>query len=164
MRSLFSHESSAQSRTAGWTLVELMMVLAIMGVLAAIAWPSYTTYVQRGHRAEAAAALMDAQNYMERYYTAYGRYSLTGSTAGAGGALTAPSLPARLQNIPSGNGNGVIAARYSLSVSQVSTNSYTLSAVPTGGMAGDKCGSLTLTHTMVRGVTSTAASVAECWR
>ncbi len=158
-----SHSTySRQSLPGGWTLVELVMVLAIMGVLAALAWPSYTAYVQRGHRAEAAAALMEAQNYMERYYTAYGRYSLASSSAGTSGTLTAPGLPARLQSIPSGM--SVSAARYSLSVSQVSSNSYTLSAVPTGSMAADKCGSLTLTHSMVKGVTSTSASATECWR
>lgn len=144
----------------GWTLTELLMVMAIMAVLAAMAWPSYTQYIQRGHRAEAMAALLEAQHFMERYYSAHGRYSLQ---AASGAAAVAPALPARLQRIPADT-KADASARYAVSVSQISANSYTLSAVPMGSMAGDKCASLTLSHTAVRGTTSRVATVAECWR
>lgn len=137
----------------GWTLIELLMVMAIMAILAGAAWPSYVQHVQRGHRMEAAAALLEAQHFMERYYSAYGRYSQQAS-----GAAVAPVLPVRLQSIPGAE------ARYVLSVTQVSANSYTLSAVPTGSMAGDRCATLTLSHTTVRNTTSSVATAAECWR
>lgn len=147
--------NATRQRSRGWTLIELVMVMAIMALLAAVAWPSYTQHLQRGHRLEAIAALLEAQHFMERYYTAYGRYSVE---AGSGSSAVAPMLPLRLQNIPASG------TRYVLSVSQVAANSYTLSAVPTGSMANDSCGALTLTHTSVRGTTSRTASAAECWR
>lgn len=143
-------------RSRGWTLIELLMVMAIVAVLASVAWPSYTQHVQRGHRLEAVAALLEAQHFMERYYTTFGRYSVLASS---GAAAVAPALPARLQNIPAAG------TRYVLSVSQVSANSFTLSAAPVGSMATDKCGSLTFTHTSVRGTTgSGSVTAAECWR
>lgn len=138
----------------GWTLTELLMVMAIVAVMAAIAWPSYTDYVQRGHRAQAQAALLEAQHFMERYYTAHGRYSVSATSS----TSQAPVLPVRLQSIPGAN------TRYLLNVIQITANSYTLSAVPTGSMASDKCASLTLTHTSVRGTTSSVATATECWR
>lgn len=138
----------------GWTLTELLMAMAIMTVLAAIAWPNYTQYVQRGYRLEAVSTLLEAQHFMERYYTVFGRYSLP---AASGSTPVAPTLPLRLQTIPAAH------TRYVVSVTQVSANSYMLSAAPTGSMANDKCGSLTLSHAAVRG-TSSGVAVAECWR
>ena len=127
-----------------------MVVVAIIGILSAVAYPSYTEYVMRGNRAEATSTLLEAQQFMERYYAANSRYS----TAADGN----PSLPARLASIPT---NG--AARYTLSVS-ATTNTYTLTAAPTGTMATDKCESLTLTNTGVKGKTASGVTVAECWR
>lgn len=142
-------------RTRGWTLTELLMVLATMAILAALTWPSYTQYVHRGYRAEARSALLEAQHFMERHYTAHGRYSAAGTW---GSSAMAPALPQRLQRIPNQS------TRYVLSVSQVSADSYTLSATPTGSMATDKCAALTLSHTSVRSTTSLVATAAECWR
>jgi len=137
-------------RHAGFSLVELLVVLVIMGVLSAVALPAYTRYVQRGHRTEAMAALLESQHFMERYYSANGQYL---SPANA-----VPSLPQRLQGIPS---QGTV--RYQLSVSEATLNSYVLQAVPKGSMTGDVCGSLTINQAGLRGVSSTR-SVAECWR
>ena len=53
-------------RPLGFTLIELMIVLAIVGILSAIAFPSYTKYVAKGKRAEARAALLESAQYMER--------------------------------------------------------------------------------------------------
>jgi type IV pilus assembly protein PilE len=127
-----------------------MIVVAIVGILAAVALPSYTEYVKRGNRASARAALMEAQQFMERFYAVNSRYT----TDAAG--TTSPDLPARLQNVPTE------LPRYTLSLSAPSLNSYTLTATPIVGTT-DRCANLTLTSTGVKG-TSSALGVAECWR
>ena len=73
-----------------------MVVIAIIAILAAIAYPSYTQYVRRGARAEARTALLEAQQFMERFYAANARY--TSKVDGTGN----PTLPARLASHPHG--------------------------------------------------------------
>ena len=146
-----SASSGRQFRLAGFSLVELLVVLVIMGVLSAVALPAYTRYVQRGHRTEAMAALLESQHFMERYYSANGQYL---SPANA-----VPLLPQRLQGIPS---QGTV--RYQLSVREATLNSYVLQAVPVGSMDRDVCGSLTINQAGLRGVLKGTRSVAECWR
>ena len=148
---LQSARSDRQYRQAGFSLVELLVVLVIMGVLSALALPGYSRYVQRGNRTEVMAALLEAQHFMERYYSANGQYL---SPANA-----VPMLPQRLQRIPL---QGTV--RYQLSVREATANSYLLQAVPEGSMADDVCGSLTINQTGLRGVLNSTNSVSECWR
>jgi type IV pilus assembly protein PilE len=134
-------------RHKGFTLIELMIVVAIVGILSAIALPSYTQYIKRGDRASARAALMEAQNFMERFYTANDAYNV--DKAG-----TAVALPSSLQAVPANS------PKYDLTVSASASNSYTLTATP---RSTDVCDNLTLTNTGVKGTSSTR-SVQECWK
>ena len=59
-------------RQQGFTLIEVMIVVAIIGILSAIAYPSYAEYIRRGHRAHARAGLLQAQQWLERASTATG--------------------------------------------------------------------------------------------
>lgn len=145
------------ARQRGLTLIELMVAIAIVAILAAVAVPSYQNYIRRSARADAKAVLMEAAGFMERYYTANGRY--TTSTGDA------PSLTGLTQSPKDGN------ARYNITVS-ATAQSYTLKATPTGAQAGDPCGSLTLTHTGVKGVSADvdgdgtvgdADDIQTCW-
>lgn len=135
-------------RQKGFTIIELMIVVAIVGILGAVAIPSYTEYVRRGHRADARAGLLQAQLWLERAATATGVYP-TGA------------LPA----------NFTWAAdpqkRYTIGFQPGNTNSsFTLVATRKAGpQATDRCGDFTLTHTGARGAINMAPGItaAECW-
>ena len=133
---------------SGFTLIELMIVLAVVGILAMVAYPSYMESVKRGQRSSARTSLLEAQQFMERFYAANSRY--TTDEAGS----VSPTLPARLLAVPAE------APRYNLSV-VATLNAYTLTATPIGT---DICGDLTLTHTGVKGRSASEPTVAECWR
>ena len=127
---------------AGFTLIEIMIVVAIVGILSSIAYPSYTEYVRKGHRASAKAALLQAAQWMERAATATGTYPATAS------------FPANLKTVE--------GDRYTVSVNTANNgSSYTLTATPKGAQSGDKCGNFTLTNTGSRGVSS--GTVPDCW-
>ena len=150
----------------GFTLIEVMIVVAIVAILAAVALPSYQEYVRRSKRAEAQAILMEAAQFMQRYYSANDRY--TASTGGTSASEVEQKngdvsmLPANLRNSPkTGTANYTIAV-----FAPDTTHSYTLKATRTGSMSADKCGTLTLNSQGVKGVASpaTGIDVADCWK
>jgi type IV pilus assembly protein PilE len=136
----------------GITLIELMTVLMIVAILAAIAIPSYSQYVRRSHRAEAKTALLENAQYLERNFTVSNSYAADGS----GEAVTKDTLP--VTRTPKEGGS----AKYTIDYDSDGT-SFTLTAVPAAGgpMVDDECGSLTLTNTGVKDTTS--GNSASCW-
>lgn len=148
------HRLRAQAAGAGFSLVELLVILVIVGIVSAIALPNYLQHVERGHRAEAAGALLEAQHFMERYYSVYGRYDGSAHETGQ-----QPELPLRLQGIPAGADQ-----RYRLRLDGLTVNAYELRAEPVGSMAGDKCGALTLNQTGLKGLADSDLNPADCWR
>lgn len=134
--------------TKGFSLIELLMVLVITGILAAISYPSYQNYIVRAHRVDGRSALLDLACRMETYYAEHSSY--------------------RTATIGTGQSTDVLSQRqsldgwYNLSLSQVTDTTYTLQATPRN-MTDTHCQSLTLTSSGVKGVTAVATSVSQCW-
>jgi type IV pilus assembly protein PilE len=140
-----SHLPLRSTRPRGFTLIELLVVVSIVGVLAAVAMPSYTSYMARGKRADARTQLLQAAQFMQRFYAANDRYDQDRVSPTPN--PVANQMPASLKKSPA-DGTTV----YELEILTPTPTAYELRMNPTGAMASDKCGSFTLTSTGVRGV------------
>ena len=133
-----------KSQHAGFTLIELMITIAIIAVLAAVALPSYQNHVMRANRSAAAGFLMEVANMQERYYLDARAYAADMATLGI-------STPAEL------------GARYTIATTgdnSATPPMYSVSAVPKGAQSGDSCGTLTLNS---KGEKGHASGATRCW-
>ena len=131
----------------GFTLIELMIAVAIVGILAAIAYPSYQEQVRKSRRADCAGELQLLANAMERSFTLNGAYPA--------------ALPAGFNaTCPIDGGTPV----YDFAVVNGGAT-FNISAAPRGPQAGDKCGTLTLTNLGVQGINGAAGGLTpqDCW-
>ncbi len=143
-------------RVRGFTLIELMIVVVVVAILAAVALPSYRSSVQKAQRAEARGALLEASQFMQRFYSQNDRFDQ--DRAG-----TAVALPGPLLTVPRGSTG--TAANYQLSFSGTPTiSAFTIQAVPVNTMSSDKCGTLGLDNVGRRTASGAGASVSDCWK
>lgn len=131
-------------RQAGFTIVELMIVVAIIGLLAGIAIPSYRDSVAKGKRSEGKAALTAAAARLERYYTQYNCYP----SPACGPSPFSTNSATALQNAGINGFSGETAAKsaYNLSVT-ITPQVFTLTATPMAPWTDAKCGNLTYSNT-----------------
>jgi len=116
----------------GFTLIELMIVVAIVAILAGVAWPSYQEHVRTTRRADAQGALMGLAQAMERHFTEKGSYS------GAADANDVPTIFPAQAPIDGGT------KFYNLRITDADATSYTLQAQPIAGSAQASDGILEL--------------------
>ncbi|CAI8699006.1 type IV pilus assembly protein PilE [Pseudomonas sp. IT-P12] len=125
----------------GFTLIEIMIVIAIIGIIITIGYPSLTEYVKKGRRAEVAGLLSEQAQILERFYSRTNLYTgATGLSAGNDYYTITPTL---------------------------ADQTFLLTATRKAGsaMAGDKCGDFTLTNTGVRSMVNATSGLTtkDCW-
>ena len=129
-------------RQVGFSLIEIMIAVAVVGIIAAIAIPNYSSYVRRSARADAKSLLMENTQFMERYFTTNNTY-----------------VGATLPNTVSPEGASGSAIRYNISFPASPTAStYTMQAAPVNAQASDSCGTLTIANTGAQ-----TPKTAGCW-
>ncbi len=139
-------------KQAAFTLIELLIVVAIVGILAGIAYPSYQNSLKKSRRADAQGALIGFANVMERFFTENNTYCDTGTsgganTCGASGTDDTGTPPATLyQSTTPSSGT----AYYNLTINAVGASTYTLQATPVSGGPQDGDGNLQITNTGIR--------------
>lgn len=132
----------------GFSLIELMVVVAVVAVLASIALPNYESHVRRTHRKHAQAALLKASQWMERAAIAMGRYP------------AAAGVPADVLSVEGG--------RYQIALSNLTASTFTLSASPQGAQRQDECATYSINQAGVHMQVATTevvqpASSQDCW-
>jgi type IV pilus assembly protein PilE len=130
----------------GFTLIEVMIVLAVMALLASLAVPSFQAQAARGRRQDGQQALQALAQRLERRYTEMGSYQ--GATLGAGGLY------------PAASGGG----HYRLAITDLADHSFRITATPQGVQAGDDCATLTYNQLGEQSVSAGARRpAAQCW-
>jgi type IV pilus assembly protein PilE len=137
----------------GVTLMELMIVVAIIGILGAVAWPQYSNYSVRANRSAVAGCMLEQAQFMERVYASNMRYDLNNGTATALPATACRTSLASVYTIQFATG-------------QPQQRTYTIQAVPQGlqSSSDTACATLGLNQAGTRTKSGTAATVGECWR
>lgn len=137
----------------GFSLIELMIVVAIIGILTMVAYPSYQNSIMKSRRGDATAAMMGFANAMERHFTNTGSYqeAAVGDADSGTPQVFAATTPLDSSQI-----------FYNLTLTATQTT-YTLTATPAGTQANDtSCMNLTLDNTGVRGI-SGSGTPDDCW-
>lgn len=132
---------SSRQRVRGFTLIELMITVAVVAILAAVAIPSYQQHILKSRRAQAKADMAEVSQLMERYHTVQNTY--------VGYALPFTQSPREG------------TARYTLALSNQTASAFTLTVTPNSTQSRDKCGTMTLDS--VGRKTPDNATVAGCW-
>ena len=134
----------------GFTLIELMIVVLVIGILAAIAIPAYQNYITRAARTKATQGLTNLAGLEERFYYSKNTYTKTLSDLG----ITDPYCIESCGD----------ARNYAISIPKANSTTYTLEADPQGAQTQDTtCGKLTLTKEGVKAASGDPSNLSRCW-
>lgn len=159
-----SMRSMRPAKMTGFTLIDLLISVAIVAVLVAVALPSYTSYVAKAKRTEAKTQLVLASNFMMMFSSANDSYLHDRANN-----TVISQIPASLARSPA-TGTKSYTLQIPLGSAPLTNDmSFTLYMVPSDSMASDQCGTLTLTSTgvqgvIVNGVADTGSLRDTCWR
>ncbi len=153
----------------GFTLIELLITVIVIGILATVAYPSYQDYVRQSNRAEVKGILLETAQFMERVYTANGCYHRNDADCASNVTTNGCAVGVGTVGLPfcQAPKDINVAARYNITVAYpaaapcVLGQCFTLSAAPVGTMAGDACGTLSLTQAGIQGA---GGAIADCWQ
>lgn len=151
-----SSPAACIARGRGFTLIELMIVIAVIAILAAIALPSYIRYITKTNRKAAEACLTTYANYMERYYTTNLRYDTSSTTPTVANDITKLTFDCASPQQTGPN--------YQYTTTTLNQTQFILQAAPQGAQAtrDTLCGTLTLDQKGTRNINGTG-TVATCW-
>ena len=136
-----THKRTQGDSQGGFTLIELVVVMVVIGILASIAIPNYSEYVMRGHRASAQAYISDLASRQAQFFIDRRQYANT---------VAALNVPAPAE----------IANRYTVTVVAVAgpPATFTVTATPNGPQAADRCGVMTIDQ-----AGNKVAAATRCW-
>ncbi|MGR8952981.1 MAG: type IV pilin protein [Gammaproteobacteria bacterium] len=154
---------NTKNTTAGFTLIELMVTVAIVSILAMVALPSYNEYVMKSRRSDAKAALLDLQIKQEKYRANCPQYA-----SAIGDAISCVSGGAHQLNGVKKTAGGVYVSpdeHYALSIVAAGAAVYSLRATRTGKQTGDKCGDFQINQNGIKSLANASSGydVAKCW-
>lgn len=141
------------NRMQGFTVIEIMITLLVVAILTSIAVPTYGDYVRRANRSDMKSVMLEAEQYMQRFYTANDAYDRNR-------ANQVVELPPSLRQSPRTG-----TPRYAINIERASASEFVLVASFTLGN-DDPCGEFRIDHTGRRmlGPDATPEKIAECWR
>ncbi|HEX5484821.1 MAG TPA: type IV pilin protein [Limnobacter sp.] len=134
-----SSDSRHGCKVSGFTLIEMVITMAILAIIATLAFPAYSDYVMRSRRSEAQGLMMELAQYMEQQHLSNGRYTNSNNTA--------PNLPFT-QSPKTG------VARYTIKLTDITANSYTLTA----SSSDDPCSPMSIDQSG-----NQTSKIAGCW-
>lgn len=143
-------------RARGFTLIELMIVMGIVAILTAIAYPSYQEHIMKSRRATAQSCLLELSQFMERFYTANMKYDETAGAAPV--AVVLPNTACRTD----------LGGHYSFAFAddEPTATTYKIEATPENAQAASDtlCGTLGIDQAGEKSEGGTATAVSECWK